>query len=66
LRRISQIVIVITVAIAFSVQPKGQSKHSEVGANKKPKIRCSACSISSRLLVSPFQDLQAAPYRLQL
>ena len=53
----SQIVMFITVAIDFLVQPKGQSGPPIRVANKKPKIRSSACSISSRLAVGLFNEI---------
>ena len=52
----SQIVMFITVAIDFLVQPKGQSGPPIRVASKKPKIRSRACSISSRLAVGLFNE----------
>jgi len=52
----SQIVMFITVAIDFLVQPKGQSRPPIRVAHKKLKIRSRACSISSHLAVGLFNE----------
>jgi len=59
----SQIVMFITVAIDFLVQPKGQSRPPIRVANKKPKIRSRTCSISSHLAVGLFKESMPIPER---
>jgi hypothetical protein len=52
----SEIVMFITAAIDFVVQPKGQSRSPKESRTKKPKIRSRACSISSHLAVGLFNE----------
>jgi hypothetical protein len=52
----SEIVMFITAAIDFVVQPKGQSRSPKESRTKKPKIRSRACSISSHLAVGVFNE----------